>query len=132
MRLRGFTLIETIYSTLLLGFIIIALLNVYSGSFVAIKRGEGTLQADALAQAVLEDMRSQPYGNYTVGVGPAPSPTPWIYGTVTYEPTAEVFRPPGTNTSVDYLKGYRVKVTWKINNQLKQVTHEAYVHNIRR
>ena len=132
MRRQGFTLIETIYSTLLFGFIIITLLNLYPSSFVAIKRGEGTLQADALAQAVLEDMRSRPYGAYAVGAGPTPSPTPWIYGEVTYNPTAEVFLPPGANTNVNYVMGYRVTVAWNITNQTKQVVHEAYVHNITR
>lgn len=132
MKQRGFTLIETIYSTLLFGFIIIALLNLYPSSFVAIKRGEGTLQGDALAQAVLEDMRSRPYDSFTFGTPPAPAPTPWIYGDTTYTPTVQVFRPPGANTTVNYITGFRVTVAWNVTSGQKQVIHEAYVHNIRR
>jgi len=134
---RGFTLIETIYSTLLFGFIIITLVNLYPSSFLAIKRGEGTLVGDALAQATLEELRSKPFDTYAPEMVLNPGPSPWIYGGTTYTPTVEVFWPPGTAPSPGFLKGYRVTVKWRVGShtaadQTRQVTHEMYVHNVRR
>lgn len=128
MRHKGFTLIETIYSTLLLSFIVITICNLYPSSFVAIKRGEGTLQADALAQNILEEVRSRPFPNLTTG--PVTGFGPVVYGNTEYTPTVNLSTVP--QASDKFVLACNVSVTWKLQNQIKSVHHANYICNVRR
>lgn len=87
-RPQAFSLIETIYSTVLLGFIALFLLNLYPSSFVAIKRGESTFTADNFASAIIEDLHSRNFANLVQGPGPPYNTTTW--GGITYSATVNI------------------------------------------
>ncbi len=125
---RGFTLIETIFTCLLLGFLVLTIFNLYPSSFIAIKRGEGVLQADAISQGVLEDMRSRPFETIRDDLNPAFANV--VYGGTAYQTNVTVFNVTGANPN--YLVACNVRVSWNLQNHTKQVVHEAHFANVRR
>ena len=134
-RRQGMSLIETIYATLLLGFIALFLLNLYPASFVAIKRGESTFTADNFASSILEDIRSRSYGNVT----PSNLPTDQsqTFGGIEYTPVIQViYLPNDPNLTYtpdpNHVKSASVTVSWYYSNLLHQVVHEAYLYNVTR
>lgn len=134
MRKAGFTLIECIFSCLILSFVILFVLNLYPSSFVAIKRGESQVVADGFAQTILEDLRARAYQNVTIGSPPFYSH--WIYGGIDYAPNITVDWVPARNglPAADqlYLKRAMVTISWKFQDHSMQVHHEGYLHNVTR
>lgn len=62
---RGFTLIETIFATFIISVVIVAIFDLFPSSMVAIKRSEMQIEANDIAQSVLEDMRAVPFDSLT-------------------------------------------------------------------
>lgn len=129
------SLIETIYATLLLGFIALFLLNLYPSSFVAIKRGESTFTADNFASSILEDLHSRSYANVT----PSNIPTyqPQTFGGIQYTPVVQIIYLPSDPTLTyapdpNHVKSASVTISWYYSNVLHQVVHEAYLYNVTR
>lgn len=58
-RSRGFTLIETIFSTLFIGLSVLAIMNLFPGAYLSIGASERTLQADIVAESVMDELRSK-------------------------------------------------------------------------
>ena len=131
-RYRGFSLLETIYATLLLGFIALFLLNLYPSSFVAIKRGESTFTADNFAETILEDLHSRNFANLIPGSEPSYLAQSW--GGITYTPTLQLlYLPTPTDAwlgNPNYIKVAQVTISWTYSTLNHQVVHEAYLHNI--
>jgi hypothetical protein len=136
-RKRGSTLIETLYSCVLLSLVTLFILNLYPGSFVAIKRGESTLEAEMYAQSILEDLKSRSYANLYTGLqaGTAPFYADIIYGGIDYSPAVSLVNYPGTGADAAnplILMGAIVTVNWTYKNVARNVTHEMFIANITR
>ena len=131
------SMLETIYATLLLGFIALFLLNLYPSSFLAIKRGESTFTADNFASNILEDLHSRSFANLIPGSEPAYST--YTSGGIDYVPMLKIFYLPAPAGSLPdpgadprYLKVAQVTVSWKYSSVSRSVSHEAYLHNVTR
>lgn len=65
--LRGFTLVETIFSTLFISLTVLAIVNLFPGAYLSVKKSETRLQSDYIAQSVIEDLRNIGVGRLTPG-----------------------------------------------------------------
>lgn len=140
MRPRGFTLLETIFSSLFIGVTVLAIVNLFPGAYLSIRQSETLTQADFVAKSILDEMRchlsledgpNEPVenGEY-VGVGPAFEPRT-IEGIV-YTPKVELFDVPGLTDDASRLsiRGVRVTITYRLSFSEKKVVHETYIHRL--
>jgi len=128
---RGFTLLETIFASVLFAFVILFVLNLYPGSMVAIHRGESQIVADNFAQTILEDLRSRSYAN----VNPSSPPTyaKLVYANTEYTPVLQVtYKTDPPVIDPKFLKVATLKVQWNFQNRNQEVTHVMYLHNVTR
>mgnify|MGYP001247316618 CR=1 FL=1 len=126
---RGFTLLETIFASVLFGFIVLFVLNLYPSSMVAVRRGESQIIADNFAQTILEDLRSRSF--YNVSTTSPPTYLKWTYGQTDYIPTVTVAY--DSDASLErYLKIATVTVSWDFQRRTNKVEHTMYLHNVTR
>ncbi|MBS2037632.1 prepilin-type N-terminal cleavage/methylation domain-containing protein [bacterium] len=126
---QGFTLLETIFASVLFGFIVLFVLNLYPSSIVAVRRGETQIIADNCAQAILEDLRSRSF--YNVNVASPPTYQKWVYGGTDFIPTVSLAY--DTDSSLEpFLKIATVNITWTFQNRTNSVVHTMYLNNITR
>lgn len=125
----GFTLLETIFASVLFGFIVLFVLNLYPSSIVAVRRGESQIIADNFAQTILEDLRSRSF--YNVSTVSPPTYQKWTYGQTDYLPTVAVTYDNDLDLE-PYLKIATVTVTWDFQRRTNKVVHTMYLHNINR
>lgn len=123
-RRRAFTLLETIMATMLLAGCMLLLFNLYPASALAVRRSQDRMQADAVGQSLLADVRAQPFSSLTLGTKTEPDVT---IGNTIYHRQVEVFAPNGDAT---LLKGIRVTVDWEWVRGKETVTHELYRVNL--
>lgn len=126
---RGFTLLETIFASVLFGFIVLFVLNLYPSSIVAVRRGETQIIADNCAQAILEDLRSRSF--YNVNVAAPPAYQKWVYGGTDFVPTVTLAYDSDPNLE-PFLKIATVNITWTFQNRTNSVVHSMYLNNITR
>lgn len=145
LRSNGFTLIETIFSSLFIGITVLAIMNLFPGAYLSIRRSETTLQADFIAKSVLDELRLVPFKDMTPDteltdpevrdgvtyykyqeVGPPFDP--WVVEGVTYTPRVEIYEVPGTQ--FDFLKGVRVTVSYRLQLSERELVHETYLHKL--
>ncbi len=125
----GFTLLETIFASVLFGFIILFIANLYPSSMVAVRRGETQIIADNFAQTILEDLRSRSF--YNVSTVSPPTYQKWTYGQTDFLPTVTVAY--DSDSSLEkYLKIATVTVTWDFQRRTNKVVHIMYLHNVTR
>ncbi|MGE0487656.1 MAG: hypothetical protein AB7S38_00425 [Vulcanimicrobiota bacterium] len=129
MNKRAFTLVETIFSALFISLVVLAIMNLYPAAMVAVKRSEGRIQANLLAQSVLERMRTENYDSLAPGPGPAFAAE--THDGTTYTPTVTIFDPDTTPGS-DFTMGLRVQVQWEVKGQQYAVTQETLVSALHR
>ena len=125
----GFTLLETIFASVLFGFIVLFILNLYPSSIVAVRRGESQIVADNFAQTILEDLRSRSF--YNINVNSPPSYSKWVYGETDFLPTVTVVYDSDSDLE-PFLKIATVKITWEFQRRTNSVVHTMYLHNINR
>lgn len=126
MRARGFSLIETILATFVLSLITMAVFNIFPSSVMAVKRGEMELEADSLAQQLLEEYRSKPFETLTLGPGPALPPVS-VAGT-TFEVQARVNSVVGSDAN--HLKAVEVTVDWTHSAKSHRIIREAWIVSV--
>ena len=127
---RGFTLLETIFASVLFAFIVLFILNLYPGSIVAIRRGESQIVADNYAQTILEDLRSRTFANVTTATA---SYQKLVYANTEYDPLVDIhYHSDVASVPEEFLKIARVTVSWKFQNRTNQVVHTMYLHNVTR
>lgn len=126
---QGFTLLETIFASVLFGFIILFIINLYPSSLVAVRRGETQIIADNFADTVLEDLRSRSF--YNVSVTSPPAYQKWTYNQVDFIPSVTVAYDSDPDLE-RYLKIATVTITWNFQRRVNKVVHTMYLHNINR
>ena len=129
---RGFTLVETIFSTLFISLTVLAIINLFPGAYLSVKRSETQLQADMLAKSIIEELRVTPFnllisGPYTKS-GP-PFDLKKLDG-ITYSPQVTIYDVPGTDPSI--VRGVKVQVSYRVGPTSKSEIHETYIHALTR
>lgn len=124
MKPRGFSLYETVVATLLISVVLIILFSLFVNARLSGSRVEQGIQADALAQTLLEQHRATPFEQLTLGTT---QPSLLQRGGIDYQPTVEVFLPEPPS---DGLKGIRVTIDWHFRNRDYQVVHESWVAHL--
>lgn len=119
---RGFTLIETLLSGVILSVIIVLLFNLFPTSMLSLRRGEHTLKATALARTLLESKRAGPFS--ALDTAPALDPQTGDDGTV--------YTPSYTSTDEgSRLRRIRVTVDWLENGAHRNLAKELWVCDLR-
>ncbi len=124
----GLTLVETIFSTLFVSMAILAIVNLFPGAYLSIKRSETQLQADMLAKSVIDEVRNMRFdalvpGDFALAVPPF---EPQVIEGVLYTPKTTISTVPDTNPA--FLKHVRVDVSYRVGRSAQTVTHETYIH----
>lgn len=125
---RGFTLVETIFSTLFIGLTVLAIINLFPGAYLSVKRSETQLQADMMAKSVIEELRMTPFdqlvtGSYTKTGFPFEAQK---IDNITYSPAVTIYNV--TDTDPEIVRGVRVEVTYRVGPSSKTEVHETYIH----
>jgi type II secretory pathway pseudopilin PulG len=146
----GFTLIETIFSTLFIGVTILAIVNLFPGAYLSIRKSEMQLQADIVAKSVLDELRLISFDQLMKDSGSpevidgktcykyqqvgAPF-SAWTVEGIRYAPEVLIYEVPGAQ--FDFLKGVRVTVRYVNLNEhnresiyTKELVHETYLHKL--
>lgn len=133
----GFTLVETIFATLFIGVTVLAIVNLFPGAYLSIRRSETSVQADVLAKSIMDEWRLVSFENLIPGVYPLIQTPEGFDETllesrniegVTYSAKTSIYDVPGTDPT--FLKGARVTVQYRLGPSLKEVIHETYLHRL--
>jgi Tfp pilus assembly protein PilV len=128
---RGFTLVETIFSTLFISLTVLAIINLFPGAYLSVKKSEAQLQSDLIANSILEELRST--GNFdNLPAGPyleseEPFVTKKVDG-ITYSPKVSIYDV--TDTDPLLVRGVIVEVTYRVRTIEKTVVYETYLHSL--
>lgn len=132
-RAPGFTLIETIFSTLFIGVTVLAIVNLFPGAYLSIRQSETRIQADVIAESVLDELRATvdllnlPNGDYDAAGAPFEPVT--VEGIV-YTPNVTFSDVPGMESKSGSLRKVTVTVTYRLQLSEKTVVHETYFHQM--
>lgn len=137
-RTQGFTLIETIFSSLFIGVAVLAIINLFPGAYLSIRKSEMQIQSDVIAKSILDEVRITPFNQLDLSYPPddmllegGPF-APRVVDNVEYTPTVQIYEVPGA--AFDVLKGVKVTVEYVHLNDIarsqKQYVLDTYVHKL--
>lgn len=126
----GFTLVETIFSTLFISLTVLAIINLFPGAYLSVKRSETALQSEYLANSILEEIRMTPFADLSPGVYSTtsePFQTVTIDG-IAYSPRVTVYDVPGCDSRI--VKGVKVEVNYRVHTTSRMTVFETYIHSL--
>lgn len=129
-RHRGATLLETLLSLFLLLLVLLLVFNLYPAAMSSTRLSGQRLQADALADSLLEEQCAVPFGQLVVGPPRSLDPVPGR-GTV-FHPTLEVFQVNEPGTDPDRIRGLRVMVEWNEDGVRRRLLRQTWRTDVRR
>ncbi|MFA5508611.1 MAG: type II secretion system protein [Vulcanimicrobiota bacterium] len=112
----GFSLLEIVVSLALLGLIVGLVINILPSSIVASHGAGEQMEAENLAQSLVEEARAAGLSNLTVGVEDIPSPDP------KFKLQREIFVPAGADAGQTV--GVRVIVRWESKKRQRELKRE--------
>jgi len=116
---RGISLAELILCFFLLGLVVVLIFNLYPTSVASVRYSGQRLQANALAESLLQQQLARPFSQLVPG---PPQALPGVDGQGTrFQPTLEIFPADRPATKPGLLMGLRVRVSWVD----RQVPHEV-------
>jgi hypothetical protein len=133
----GFTLVETIFSTLFISLTVLAIVNLFPGAYLSVKKSETRLQSDIIAKSILEDLRATAFT--AVPFSSLGTATPeshseeyesLVVDGIRYFPTVTVYNLEGTDPRV--VKGVSVKVDYRVGTLKQSNVHETILHSLKR
>ena len=127
--MRGFTLIETIFSSLIISLVVLTIFNLFPSSMTAIKRSETEIQAGNLAQSQLEGLRTLDYDGLTALRSSPPSGNVDIDGT-TYNFVVAIADVSSPVSDPNRIQSVSVTVTWTLRNRDYEIIRETWMHAI--
>lgn len=126
MAKSAFTLVETLLSITLLGFVMILVMNLFPTSMASVRKAEQRYHAGTLASSILEQQASLPFQQLAVGTSRD------LYTdtaqSVQYRPHLEIQKVAGED--VRFLKSLRVTVKWTVRQQTHEIVRELWVHHL--
>lgn len=132
----GFTLVETIFSTLFISVAVLAIVNLFPGAYLSIRKSEATIQADIIAKSIIDEMRLMKFEDFREGEEFSPSPASVLFGAqdidgMTYKPTVQVLQTPAVSgVRKEHLKHVKVTITYRLGLSERSVVHETYLHRL--
>jgi Tfp pilus assembly protein PilV len=123
---KGFTLVETIFSTLFISLTVLAIVNLFPGAYMSVKKSETRLQSDMIAQSIIEDLRSMNFQALTPGDEPTYDPV--TLDGIEYAPTVTVQNLAGMDPTV--VKGVSVEIIYRVGTLEQKNLHETYLHSL--
>ncbi|MCA9775457.1 MAG: hypothetical protein KC800_02020 [Candidatus Eremiobacteraeota bacterium] len=125
--IHGFTLVETIFSTLFISLTVLAIVNLFPGAYMSVKKSETRLQSDMIAQSIIEDMRSMNFQSLTAGAEPTYPPV--TLDGIEYTPSVTIQELAGTDPKI--VKGVSVEITYRVGTLEQKNLHETYLHSLK-
>lgn len=129
----GFTLVETIFSTLFISLTVLAIVNLFPGAYLSVKKSETRLQSDIIAQSIVEDLRTtaftQPPFNKLGNAVPDSYSEEYesiVVDGVRYFPTVTVYNVADMDPTI--VKGVSVKVEYRVGTLKQSNVHETCMH----
>lgn len=121
----AFSLIEIIFTSSLLIFLMMVLLSVFPGSLIAVGHAEHRIEASHIAQSILEKRRVGAFSNIDAPLdkNEAVGSDGTVYS-LTYS-SQQI-----NNTNPDVLRKISVTVSWTLKGRSYFVSQELYVCNI--
>ena len=133
----GFTLVETIFSTLFISVAVLAIVNLFPGAYLSIRKSEATIQADIIAKSIIDEMRlTKSFEELREGEEFHPKPSLPFFEAQTidgtdYKPKVEVLQTPaGVGFQKDRIKHVKVTIAYRLGISEKSVVHETYFHSL--
>ena len=115
-------MLETIFGLFLLSFLIVMVFNLYPSSLLSVRRAEESVQADLLAQSLLDQSTARPFDQLVIG---ELYQVQQDFKSTRLEATLEVYSVP--DAQEELLKRLRVVVAWKARDRDYAVIHECLV-----
>lgn len=153
--MNAFTLVETIFSTLFISLTVLAIVNLFPGAYLSVKKSETRFQSDYIAQSIIEELRTISFSELV----PETAAEAQYYAVVT--PDGEFRREPLTSRGnwetefseyghsmdgVRYLalvtvrnlsgfdpkavKGVSVEIEYTVGSLKQSNLHETYLHSL--
>lgn len=127
---RAVTLAESVLAIFLLALTIVLVFNLYTRSMATLRVSAQKIQADAIAQSILEDQMTEKFADLAVGTKVLPK----VPGKgCQFEPTLEILdmtEPPGVDTAM--IKRMRVTIRWKDRHTDHILVREMARANVKR
>lgn len=143
---RGFTLVETIFSTLFIGLTVLAIMNLFPGAYLSVKTSESNLQADFIAKSVVDEIRSNLNFQELAASSKLSSAEGWenpdilpldrapffpvTLEQVRYEPKVSLHEVPGMDPQSIVAVRVKVKYRTGLLSEPKEMVHETYLHTM--
>jgi Tfp pilus assembly protein PilV len=127
----GFTLVETIFSTLFISLTVLAIINLFPGAYLSVKKSETQLQCDMVANSIVEELRATPFTQLATSGTYARTGSPFETQTVdgvSYSPKVTLFDVPDTDSK--FVRGVRVEVTYRVRTSSHTTVYETYLHSL--
>lgn len=130
-NVRGVTLAESVLAIFLLALTVVLVLNLYTRSMATLRVSAQKIQADALAQSILEDYMAVRFADLKVA---PPLVLPKVPGKGTeFEPTVEILDmtyPTGVDPTM--IKRIKVTIRWQDRGMERVLVRELARANVRR
>lgn len=129
---EGFSLVETIFSTLFISLTVLAIVNLFPGAYLSVKRSETQIQSDLIARSIIEEVRAMPFKELPAGVLLIAEPAfePRRIDGVMYVPKTTILDVPDTQPNI--LRGVKVEVAYRVGTSSRMAVYETYIHSIAR
>ncbi|MBI3925301.1 MAG: hypothetical protein HY319_07170 [Armatimonadetes bacterium] len=120
-------MLETILAGFLLISAVLLISNLYPTAILAVRQAEHRIQANALAQTILDEQRAAGFAGLALGTATdLPART---IDSVVYRPRLEVFE---VDADPEIVKGLRVNIEWDFRGKTRGVAYEIWIHDIPR
>lgn len=135
-RVPGFTLVETIFSTLFISLTVLAIINLFPGAYMSVKKSETKLQSDIIAESIIEDLRAIDFNQWPLNVVGTDTPNSYseeyesvVVDGIRYFPTVTIYNLADTDPTV--VKGVSVKVEYRVGALKQSNVHETCLHYLK-
>lgn len=123
--IRAFTIAEVVVAGALLGFLLIAVLNLFPAALTTTEASRYRREANLLAQNTVDFFVAQGFSQLTLGTQDASV----ITSSDLFQLQVDVSRVDGY--SLEFLKRISCEVSWQYRGQKREVSLESYVHSAR-
>ncbi len=130
-KTRAVTLAESVLAIFLLALTVVLVFNLYTRSMATLRISAQKLQADAIAQSILDDYMAVKFADMTVGPQPPLARVPGKG--CEFEPSVEILdmtSPAGVDPTL--IKRIRVTVRWKDRHNDHVLVREMARANVKR
>ena len=125
MKVRGFSLAETMFALGLLGLVVVLILNIFPSSMATVRSAEQRSHAESVANSKLEEQVEVPFDQLPLGLDKDLGSQNFLQ--VDYHARLQVLKADGDPR---YLRAVRVNVDWTVRGLRRQVVRELLIHRL--